>query len=1287
MNYAGTIYKRLTLEASGDFGIGTTDPTQKLDVNGSVNIGGSLAVGTNFSVGASFISVGSSNIVTNLNADLLDGKHGSSYLQIGGTGYFNTALNGLQAIGNTGVGLGGALDRDTKLSIGDTAALFIDYSSGFVGIGSSDPSTALYVNGTVSANKFVGLDHQDEYYLKVNNATTDYSSLSLHNTGSIKWNAQFESSVWKTINGGSYAYKIEGQDDGLLFAASNTNVGNTEITSWNPNLFLAGGGNVGIGTSSPSYLSKLDVYGNINLGSGGTGSISINGDSFISLDNSNIWRFGDIVAQPRSVALVTDGIDRLFINTSGNVGIGTTSPVGKLTVHSNNTYQDYASGGILLESNSGYRLTLAINTNLSGQYASIQSTYNGMSSVSKNLLLNPMGGNVGIGTTNPSTALAFGGDINRIIQMERGTVSSTNGYDLSLIAGGATSGGYSKAGGDLYLSSGISTGSALSNIYFKTAGSIIGADGTQDIKPDTKMIITGSGSVGIGTSSPGTRLVINEDVMTSTNADATLSIGKAAGGATLQLGASSTQKGYLRWNANNTFEIGTGAASYPIYVTNRFGVGTSSPKSTLSVGGTVAEPQIEFGLKDNPGGSLYSQSISQFIVAGGIGITTNSYWYHKSTAYGVINSYNGYINFYTDSGRTVGTTTNALTERMRIAANGSVGIGTDAPGYKLHVVGSGTSGVAFITNTTTGTGRTQPTLIVQTYNTGLGTTGAELIRFLNSSGTKIGRVRLATSTTVNFASSSTADFAEFVFSDENVEVSDLISYHPNGKFGKARSGDIIAGTYSNIGTFTGNDLIGEQPNTLLLTLVGMVDLKVSSQNGSINPGDPISTSHLAGVGAKAIKAGRIVGQALESYSNPDINEVSLIRVMVQPTWYDPDVFLTDTGQVAINYNVSDEVLSSLGYSGTKNEIEAATYSLTDSAGQLVTRVGQYGQLAAAKIETAYLSAKSIVVNNLAARKIASETIITGDITGTEALFDSATIGSLTANSIGASEASFSTVYADQIINPEGNISDVLATKISDLRDEIKSMIASSSAKATPSAIALESETWDTPLATESADLALDNLTLSDSLVIASQLTVNGHSSLNSVNVTGTLTVGQIAFNDNIIETTAETLYIQPSGLGSVHILNDRLVLSSDGSVTINGNLNVTGSLIAQMIKAEEIETKKLSTEKINIISPSEIATLSGELIIAADASPSAEATSSATLASNATVGTVTLAAGQTEITIQNPSLTPNSMVYLTPNGSTGNQVVYIKNKTSNSFAIAIDQPLTQNVDINWWLIN
>jgi hypothetical protein len=200
--------------------------------------------------------------------------------------------------------------------------------------------------------------------------------------------------------------------------------------------------------------------------------------------------------------------------------------------------------------------------------------------------------------------------------------------------------------------------------------------------------------------------------------------------------------------------------------------------------------------------------------------------------------------------------------------------------------------------------------------------------------------------------------------------------------------------------------------------------------------------------------------------------------------------------------------------------------------------------------------------------------------------------------------------------------------------------------------------------------------------------VNGDTQLANAFISGTFTAGEIAIKDNLIETTNTALYIQPSKTGSVHIMGDTLVIADNGDVTINGNMTVTGSLFANLLKAEEIQTKKLTSDEL-ISDKLSIATDSASTIIAS-ATDINLATSSAKLTSNATAGTATLPAGKTELIISTDKLTSNSMVYLTPVGSTSNQVLYVKNKVIGSesyFTIALDNSLPQDIQINWWIIN
>jgi hypothetical protein len=94
-------------------------------------------------------------------------------------------------------------------------------------------------------------------------------------------------------------------------------------------------------------------------------------------------------------------------------------------------------------------------------------------------------GNLGIGTTAPTYLLSLGGNSARTFWMERHSTSNTAGNTLTIQAGGATSGATDKAGGDLLLYPGVSTGSAESGIQLY--GCVAGASGTVD-RTQTKML-------------------------------------------------------------------------------------------------------------------------------------------------------------------------------------------------------------------------------------------------------------------------------------------------------------------------------------------------------------------------------------------------------------------------------------------------------------------------------------------------------------------------------------------------------------------------------------------------------------------------------------------------------------------------------------------------------------------------------------------------------------------------------------------------------------------------------
>lgn len=109
-------------------------------------------------------------------------------------------------------------------------------------------------------------------------------------------------------------------------------------------------------------------------------------------------------ATASTVSLATGGVERLRVTATGSVGIGTTAPAYPLDSSGTARFQSEALVGYVNGSSGGLYLAKPSNYGIPA-IQGVTSSFGG----NQNIALNPVGGNVGIGTTTPSERLDLGG--------------------------------------------------------------------------------------------------------------------------------------------------------------------------------------------------------------------------------------------------------------------------------------------------------------------------------------------------------------------------------------------------------------------------------------------------------------------------------------------------------------------------------------------------------------------------------------------------------------------------------------------------------------------------------------------------------------------------------------------------------------------------------------------------------------------------------------------------------------------------------------------------------------
>jgi hypothetical protein len=207
---------------------------------------------------------------------------------------------------------------------------------------------------------------------------------------------------------------------------------------------LAVAGNVGIGTSSPG--NKFAVLSADNTEATGIASFTANNGSQAVQIGYN-WVGGAGASQP--LRFLLNATERMRIDSSGNVGIGVSTvatnfrtqflgTAGSNTSAASSGTTQAASAVLRLQAGGGFTATLDIGQG-GGTGSWLQSCDTGNLATTYPLLLNPVGGNVGIGTSSPQTKLSVetGGTQNVLNPIIIGQTSAVNYGGMYSVRDGA----------------------------------------------------------------------------------------------------------------------------------------------------------------------------------------------------------------------------------------------------------------------------------------------------------------------------------------------------------------------------------------------------------------------------------------------------------------------------------------------------------------------------------------------------------------------------------------------------------------------------------------------------------------------------------------------------------------------------------------------------------------------------------------------------------------------------------------------------------------------------------
>lgn len=307
--------------------------------------------------------------------------------------------------------------------------------------------------------------------------------------------------------------------------------------------------------------------------------------------------------------LGTSASTALTVVDSGNIGVGNTNPPARFTVSAAGT----GTGSpqmVITADDTTERLRIGVDSTGNGT-GYIQSFKEGTGA--QNLLLNPSGGRVGIGTTTPAVTLdvrgTASGSKGQLVLVDSANASSSVASVANISGWGNNIATDTGSTGRLwYVGSASASSHDISVWNQSNANLLLGTNNAERIR------ITGSGNVGIGQTNPGAKLDVNGNInatgtlgVTGTNGSFSTPFFPPSGTTTLSLyvsgvGVNEPQMRFNRASDGQFYDIGMNGSNGFVIEDN------DTPRLTINSAGNVGIGET------NPAGKL--------VVSGNVGINT-----------------------------------------------------------------------------------------------------------------------------------------------------------------------------------------------------------------------------------------------------------------------------------------------------------------------------------------------------------------------------------------------------------------------------------------------------------------------------------------------------------------------------------------------------------------------------------------------------------------------------------------------------------------------------------------